>query len=418
MNDTDFAAFIGIDWADERHYWNLAVAATGLREYGTLEHRPQVIELWAAELRHRFPGQLLAVCLEQSRGSLVYQLTRYPHLVLYPVHPAAAAKYREAFFPSGAKGDPGDAALLLEILLHHRDRLRRLDPDTAETRRLMLLAELRRKLVNERTRHSNRLTAWLKLYYPQPLDWIDDIDGPLGCALLLRWPTFQKLRRASDDTLRRFFHNQNCRCEDRIEQRIQAIRSSATASDDLAVLEAGQAATTALVALIQTLQVHIEALDRRLAELTAEHLDAHLFTCLPGAGPALTPRLIAAFGTRRDRFESAAELAAYSGIAPVTKSSGKTQIVSFRHACPRFLRQTFHEFAACSRIRSQWARAFYDAKRKQGMTHHCAVRALAFKWIRVLFRCWKDRTPYDETRYLRHLQQRKSPFVTDHPDPV
>ena len=64
------------------------------------------------------------------------------------------------------------------------------------------------------------------------------------------------------------------------------------------------------------------------------------------------------------------------------------------------------------------ARAFYDAKRKQGMTHHCAVRALAFKWIRVLFRCWKDRTPYDETRYLRHLQQRKSPFVTDHPDPV
>ena len=412
MFDHEFEAFIGLDWADQRHYWHMAIAATGRREHGVLEHRSQAIELWAAALAQRFPGQLIAVCLEQSRGALTYQLTKYPFLVLFPVHPNTAASYRDAFVPSGAKGDPGDAALLLDILLHHRHRLRRCDPDTPETRLLCLLVELRRKLVNERTRNSNRLTAWLKLYYPQPLDWIDDIDSPLGCALIQRWPTFQQLRRAGDDTLRRFFRGYQSRSEARSETRIQAIRASTPAVDDLALLQAGQAAATALVASLQTLHAQIETLDARLAELTPKHPDAYLFADLPGAGPVLVPRLIVAFGTHRDRFQSAAELATYSGIAPVTKSSGKTHYVAFRYACPHFLRQTFHEFAACSRLRSQWSRAFYDDKRANGMSHHAAVRALAFKWIRVLFRCWKDRVPYDEARYLSRLQQRKAPLDT------
>lgn len=180
MNQPEFAAWIAIDWAEQQHYWHLAITATGRRETGQLDHTPLAIDRWAAGLQQRFPQALLAVCLEQSRGPLVYQLAKYAHLVLYPVHPATVARYRAAFYPSGAKGDPGDAALLLEILLHHRQHLRRLDPDTPDTRLLGMLTEQRRKLVDERTRQSNRLTAGLKLYYPQPLDWIDDIDAPLA----------------------------------------------------------------------------------------------------------------------------------------------------------------------------------------------------------------------------------------------
>jgi transposase len=411
MNEPEFAAYIAIDWAEDRHYWQMSVPASQRCEKGWLDHTPQAIDRWAAGLEQRFATAPVAVCLEQSRGPLVYQLAKYAHLVLYPVHPATVARYRAAFFPAGAKGDPGDAALLLEILLHHRDHLRRLDPDTAETRLLRLLAEQRRRLVDERTRHSNRLTAWLKLYYPQPLDWIDNIDAPLGCDLLQRWPTLQQLQRARPDTLRRFFLAHNCRSAQRIEQRIQAMSESMAAVHDPVLLQAGATATATLVALLQTLNGQIAGLDQRLAELTPKHPEAYLFAGLPGAGPVLLPRLIVAFGTQRERFASAAELAAYSGIAPVSRQSGLSKTVVFRHACPAFLRQTFQEFAACSKAKSVWARAFYQFQIDRGKRHHAAVRALAFKWIRILFRCWKDRTPYDEARYVRCLEQRHSPLL-------
>lgn len=105
----------------------------------------------------------MAVALEQAHGPLLFMLTKYSHLVLDPVHPTSLARYREAFYPSGAKDDPSDAGLLLDLLWRHRERLRRWDPDTVETRTLQFLVENRRKLVNERTRQSNRLGAALKL---------------------------------------------------------------------------------------------------------------------------------------------------------------------------------------------------------------------------------------------------------------
>ena len=285
--------------------------------------------------------------------------------MLFPVHPATIASFRQAFFPSGAKGDPGDAALLLELLLQHRQHLRRLDPDTAETRLLGMLIELRRRLVDERTRQSNRLTAWLKMYFPQPLNWIDNIDAPLGCDFLDRWPTLQQLQRAKPETVERFFREHNSRSETRIQERMEAIRTAVAAVQDTALLEAGAAATGAWVALLKALNATIASLDQQIAALP-KHPEADLFAGLPGAGPVLLPRLIVAFGTRRERFQSASELAAYSGIAPVTKQSGKSKSVHFRRACPTFLRQTFHEFAAHSLAKSLWARQFYESTEAKG----------------------------------------------------
>ena len=129
----------------------------------------------------------------------MYQLSKYPHLVLYPVHPTTSARFREAFYPSGAKSDPEDTDVLLDLLEHHRHRLRRLDPDTPETRPLQMLVEQRRAWVDEKTRQSNRLTGWLKIFFPQVLDWIDDIDSPLGCDLLDRWHAGRVAKGSSRD---------------------------------------------------------------------------------------------------------------------------------------------------------------------------------------------------------------------------
>jgi hypothetical protein len=154
-----WAAFIAIDWADRVHIWKLQAAESGSYEQGKLEQTPEAIEAWASQLATRLGERPIAVALEQSRGAVVFALTKYRHLHLYPVHPSMLAHFRQAMVPSGSKNDPGDTGLLLELLLHHRPRLRRLKPDTEQTRELQFLVEVRRKLVDDRTCFSNRLTA-------------------------------------------------------------------------------------------------------------------------------------------------------------------------------------------------------------------------------------------------------------------
>ncbi len=162
VSPTEWAAFVAIDWADQKHCWALTPSACEEVERGELDASPQAVETWAAELNVRFSGRPIAVCLEQKRGALVYMLAKYAHLVIFPMHPRTAAQYRETFCPSGAKSDPADAAWLLDLLLRHRHQLRELRPDTPETRLLQHLTEYRRRLVDEATRQKNRLTSCLK----------------------------------------------------------------------------------------------------------------------------------------------------------------------------------------------------------------------------------------------------------------
>jgi len=409
--EPEWAAFVAIDWADKKHCWKLLAAGSVTPEEGTLANTPEALSMWAANLQERFAGRPIAVCLEQSRGPLVYALCKFPHLVLYPVHSTTAARYRQAFFPSGSKDDPVDTTLLLELLTRHRDRLRRLNPETPETRLLQMLVEQRRKLVDERTRYSNQLTAWLKMYFPQVLIWIDNIDSPLGCDLLERWPSLEQLKCVNPAKLHDFFTTHNSRSEQRIQERINAIYQAVPAVNDPALLQAGPASVQALVRILQVLNSAIADFDQRIESAANNHPEAPLFVGLPGAGPVLRPRLIAAFGTQRERYQDAGELQNYSGIAPVTKRSGGTQSIHFRRACPKFLRQTFHEFAGHSIQKSNWARAYYRSQRELRKDHHAAVRALAFKWMRVLYACWRDRQPYDEATYARSLEKRNSPLA-------
>jgi len=155
----------------------------------------------------------------------------------------------------------------------------------------------------------------------------------------------------------------------------------------------------------------IERVEHQLADLFATHPDHAIFQSFPGAGKALAPRLLAALGSDRNRFQGAENMQCFAGPAPVTVRSGKSQWVHRRFACPTFLCQTFHGFAAQSRLKSPWAKAYYQQMRDKGVDHHPAVRALAFKWIRIMFRCWQDRTPYDEVRYQQALTRRGSPLA-------
>ena len=381
----EFAVLVAIDWADQKHVWKIYLPDSGRSETGELDHRPETIETWVLALASRYPGRRIAVALEQKRGALTYMLTKYAMLVLHPIHPTSLHDYRKSFVPSGAKSDDRDVDLILDMLRHHRDRLRPLRPDSPETRMLILLCEQRRALVDQRTAMTNQLNSNLKLYFPQVLRWFPDLDSPVVADLLHRWPTLDSLKSARPATLRKFFDEHNCRSDQRNQQRTEEIPAAVTAIDDPAVMEAGQMLTQTLLALITVLRKAIDKLDRRIAELFEQHADARIFRSLPRAGAALAPRLLAALGTDRDRFESADALAAFTGIAPVRKQSGKSCVVVSRLACPKFLRQTFHEFAAVSLPGCDWAKQHYETQRSRGKGHHAAIRSVAHKWIRIIY---------------------------------
>lgn len=406
-----FAAFIAIDWADQKHAWSLQAAGSDQRESGEMKHTPEAVGAWVSMLTARFAGQPIAVALEQKHGALVFMLGKYANLHLYPIHPRAAAQFRVAFYPSGAKDDPVDADLLLDMLVLHRKHIRPLRPDNEQTRLVQHQVEARRRLVNEKTRQIQRLTAKLKLYFPQVLEWFDKVESPLVGALLRRWPTLPDLQKARPETFRSFCTRHNCRDAERIEERIQKIRQAVPAITDPAVVQPAVTMTRNLVELIATLHAGIAHLDRQIAQATGEHPDFAVFDSFPGAGPVLAPRLLAAFGSRRERFPTAAEVQKLSGIAPIVKRSGKTESVHFRHACPKFLRQTFHEWAGHSIAFCDWARVYYQQQKEKGCDHHAAVRALAFKWIRIAYRCWQDGVPYDDARYVANLRRRGSPIA-------
>src|SRR5947207_13489545 len=149
----DYAAFIAIDWADQKHVFSLQVAGQTKKQAGTLEQKPEVIGPWVAQLRERFGGRPVAIAVEQSRGALIHALLAYDFIAIYPLHPATVAKFREAFKSSGAKNDPLDTDQILQILTKHWELLKPLNPDTEETRLLARLVDDRRKAVDPRTGH-------------------------------------------------------------------------------------------------------------------------------------------------------------------------------------------------------------------------------------------------------------------------
>jgi len=414
---TEFAAFVGLDWEDKNHAVCLVPGDGGEPEHGRLAQSAEAIAAWAAQLRQRFGGRPLAVCLEQLRGPLVYALMQYEFLVLHPINPKQLADYRKAVYPSGAKCDPNDAELLARFLREHADRVRAWHPDHPITRSLRLLTEQRRKWVQQRVALTNELQQRLKETYPLALQLAAGaLENEKFLTLLERFPSQRDLQRASPRQLTRYLPRRRRRSDDPpleelLRERIAAIRRATPLTTDAAVLEHARLAVEHLVAMIREVNRAISDCEQKIDQVFAQHPDASVFASFPGAGKSLAPRLAAAFGTDRDKFHDAQELQQLSGIAPVTKCSGKTKVVYQRWACPKFLRQTFHEFAACSVPHSAWARAYVKMRQAQGHRYPEILRGLAFKWQRILYRCWQNHEPYDEQRYLQRLRATNSPLA-------
>jgi transposase len=297
------------------------------------------------------------------------------------------------------------------MLEKHMDRLKPIEAESAEIRALAQLLEYRRKLVQDRVDLTNGISATLKNYYPQVLDWFNEKDTHIFCDFVIKWPSLAQAKRARKNTLIEFSNAHNARYRQVNLRRIDAIKAAVALTDDAAIIEPNVMLVEILVPQLKHLLNGIKRLDLEIHRRYLALDDRYLFDSLPGAGPQYAPRLLVAFGTSRDRYQVAAELQKYSGVAPVIEKSGQKSWTHWRYSCPTFLRQTFVEWAGLTVRYSFWARAYYQQQEARGKPHNTIIRSLAFKWIRIIFRCWKDHKPYDESKYLEALRRRNSPLL-------
>lgn len=406
------AACIGWDWGCQKHAIALREAGSPKVSHLDLPATPEAVHGWLNEIEARFGGRPVAVALEGTKGPVFSQLLDRPWIRIYGVHPATAKRVREAFTPSGAKDDRPDALVLLDLVESSRQKLRQLFVLDAATARVEQLSMMRRDMVDRRTQLTNQMDSLLKEYFPQALELVgENMHGELALDFLKRWPSLVELKTSRLETIRRFYYEHNVRSETVVEERVKLVKEAKFVMKDQQRSELWKMSLASLVEHVRVANKHLELVEKELAEAVKAHPDGKLYTELPGAGPVFAARLLAAFGEDRSRWESAESLQKYSGVAPVMERSGKSCVVRWRYLAPQFLRQTFVEWARCTTRTSGWAKAYYEQQREKGKSNWGIYRSLAYKWIRILWKCWRDRKAYNETEYVKALEARKSPLA-------
>lgn len=406
--------FIGIDRSDASLDLCILDAAGETIDQTKTSSAPENLLPWVRDLENKLPpGCGIALCIEQPCQNLIHFFSQFDFLRLYLVNPAVIKKYRESLSASRAKDDRRDAHAIALFVHERHARLQPWEPSDPLADQIALLTEKRRQLVGIRTSLTNKLTQALKDSFPQALDLVGrDLFTPLACSFLTKWPTLHTLRKARPTTITQFYYKQGSRRPKVIEKRLQIIRNAVPLCTREPILEVYTELILGLVRQISAVQTAIQRFDRLTEERTSEHQDARIFRTLPGAGAALSARLLGYFGSDRSKYENAAALQMHSGVAPITKQSGKMHFVHRRYACNKFWRQTFVEWAAQTVMKSLWAKAYYQQQKAKGQHHQSILRGLAYKWQRILFRCWQNRETYDERRYLKALGRSSSPLLT------
>ena len=396
------ALYVGIDWASEAHAVCVLDRRGHVRWTGTVGHSAAGLAELVRRLKRLAPPGQVRIALERPSGLLVDTLVDAGFCVV-PIHPNALKATRPRYAAAGAKSDSGDAFILADVLRTDGHRLRPLTAPTDATRALRTLVRGREDLVAARVALGNQLRALLERVWPGAAAIFADVTSPIALAFLTRYPTPQNAARLGPRRLAQFLttHGYSGR---RAPAELLARLAGAPASR-VAALEADASAdiVRALVAVLEPLVRQLQQLNAAITAAVTHHPDGAVVMSFPRSGQINAAQLVAEVGDDRLRYVSADHLAAEAGVAPVTRASGKFRGVGFRWACNKRLRQAVTTFADNSRHASTWAASVYVRARQRGCDHPHAVRVLARAWVRVLWRCWQDRAPYDVSRHRAAL---------------
>lgn len=413
MNWNEHCYFAALDWAHAHHDVVLLDRQGQVQLGFRFEHSKEGWEQFAQAMK---PYGSIPIAVETSFGTVVEHLFA-SGLKVYPVNPKSAERYRERHAPRGVKDDWKDAWSLADALRvdgQHWSELKPLDPLVSE---LQMLCRDEVTLIEQRTVLVNQLRQALREYYPAALEAFEDWTQPSSWAFVLSFPTPQALESAGKRKWEKFLHTHRLwRSDERAQKRLETFRRATAFCGQPATVKAKSLLALTLARLLQTLHHQLEEYRRRIAELFAQHPDHDLFGSLPGCGEKLAPRLLSEIGDDRSRFESAENLQCFAGTAPLTKQTGKTCYQLARLACHKPLRATLHLWADLSRHHCAWADTYYKAHRANGQSHATALRCLAQRWTKILWKMWQTHRPYDEALHTRN-QTKHGSWILSLPPP-
>jgi transposase len=392
--------FAGFDWAADHH----DVAVVDRSGAIVLQLRfEQSLEGWNTLRQKLATLGKLGVAIETSCGPAVERLLAMGHAV-YPMNPKAAERYRDRKAPSGVKDDQLDAWSFADALRTDGHGWRPLVPEDQATQFLRLLCRDEIALIEQRTALVLQLRQALQEYYPAALQAFDDWTLPSPWEFVVQFPTPQTLAKAGKRRWQKFLHTHRLYNAATNDQRLAIFeKAHEFVSPSEAVTRAKSLLAVTLAKQLRTLETQLGEYRKQIQKAFDDHPDSPIFKSLPGAGDKLAPRLLAELGSQRAVFEDAQALQCYAGTAPVTIQSGRRCFQKIRRMCNMVLRATVHLWSNKSRAECTWAQAYYQQKRAEGKGHATALRALGQRWLKILIRMWRERTPYDESRHLQNM---------------
>jgi transposase len=390
--------FTGIDWAAATHAVCVMDAAGKITAEFTIAHSADGITQLIRRLARYGTPAAIPVAIARPHGRLVDLLLEAGHPVV-PVSPNAIKTWREGEVLSGAKSDAGDAAVIAEYLRLRCHRLQVAVPYSGETQALRTVVRTRSDLVDMRVAATNQLSALLEASWPGAQAIFADVESPISLAFLTRYPTPASAARLGEKRIAAFCTSQGYSGKRSAAELLARLRSAPAGTAGVALTTAPGTAVLALVAVLRTLNTAVKDLDRSATARLGEHPDGEIFTSLPRSGQINAAQMLAEWGDCRQAYGGPDAVAALAGCTPVTKESGKHRAVHFRWACNKRFRKAMTTFADNSRHASPWAAKIYNDARAAGKDHPHAVRILARAWIRVIWPCWINHTPYDPARH-------------------
>lgn len=395
---------VGVDWARDKHDLCIQDPTGKVLHACSVAHDFAALEA-VTELIGRFEADPSAVhvALEQHDGALLAWLLTTGFTV-YAVNPKSADRARDIYRPAGGKDDRTDAQVVADLLRNNLQRFKPLHAQSEETLHLRSLARLRMQWMHEKTAVMQRLRTLLAEWCPGLSRLCPDLNRAWQRDLLQRWPLQEDLAQAHGNSLNAFLTK--ARLSAATREKIEAVRKAAPLYIPEGRKRALRLAISTALEQLQLLIDRLASMDQELAEAFARHPCFEVFNSLPVKGVPTLAMITAGFGDRRQDPTGWRKLAARWGVAPVTYASGKSRSVRRRNACDSHMCQALCDFAFTTAfsVSGCWSRDFYDRKRQAGCDHHESLRAVALRWVKIMWRMWNDQTQYDENYHRRRKE--------------
>lgn len=385
---------VGLDWGATGHAVCVIDEGGAVRARIECPHTQAGLADLLARLKRLGPPPELPIAIERPSGLVVETLVAAGHPVV-PIHPNVVKACRPRYRAAGGKSDPGDAYMLADILRTDGHRFAPLTPASDDIKALRALVRGRDDLVATRVGLANQLRALLDSFWPGAAAVFAAVDSPVALAFLDRYPTPGSAGRLGPKRMRAFMAQHRYCGRRSAEDLLERLRAAPAGLAGDAEADAKGELVRALVRSLATLVGAIAELTSRIEHAVADLPDGRIVMSFPRAGRVNAAQILAELGDVRARFQTEDQLAAEAGVSPVTHASGKSRGVVFRFACNHRLRAAVTCWADNSRHACAWAAERYAKARSRGCDHPHAVRILARAWLRVLWRAWTDRKPYD-----------------------